>query len=720
MKKKNKSIILLIVSVIMVVCLSLLSAFGVGKTNTGSAKNIILGLDLRGGVSITYEAVGDTPSSEAMADTVKKLQKRAEIYSTEADVYQEGDNRIVVNIPGQNDAKKVKDELGKPGALQLVGAYGTDNAEVVISGSDIEDAQPTASTQNGGIEYLVSLKLSSSATTKFADATKKYYGSTISIIYDGEVISDPKVNNIISNGQCTISGMESYAAAEELASMLRIGSLSVELKDISSNVIGPKLGEKAIATSLIAGFIGLIVVIIFMIIVYRIPGIAASIALILYITLDLLALNAFNLTLTLPGIAGIILAIGMAVDANVIIYARIREEIAEGKAVDVAIKTGFKKSTSAIVDGNITTFIAAVVLMICGSGTVKGFAQTLAIGIVLSMFTAMIVSRFLVNLLYNIGFKNAKFYGIQKERKTIDFLKTRFICMAISGVIIAAGIITMIIGGVDGFTKRDTALNYSVEFVGGKSISVEFDKDYTIDDFNNKIKPEIIKITGDNDVTGSIIDGVSGFSIRMKLIDDETNSKLKTMLIDTFGAKNDSYDETNISASVGKEMKKDAVVSVIIATICMLIYIFVRFRDIRFASSAVIALIHDVLIVLAFYAISWTSVGNTFIACMLTILGYSINATIVIFDRIRENIKNSQGKKIDIKNVINTSITQTLTRSIYTSFTTIIMVLMLCILGVSAMRDFTIPLLVGIIAGGYSSVFLTGAIWYMMSKKKYI
>jgi len=422
------------------------------------------------------------------------------------------------------------------------------------------------------------------------------------------------------------------------------------------------------------------------------------------------------MTLTLPGIAGIVLAIGMAVDANVIIYARIKEEISEGTEVRLAIKTGFKKATSAIVDGNITTFIAAVVLMILGSGTVKGFAQTLAVGIVLSMFTAMIVSRVIVNIFYNLGFKDAKFYGIQKPRKTINFLSKRVLCMILSAVVIVAGIAVMAVNEINGVADKDTALNYSVEFQGGKAMTVEFDKDYSINDFNKQIKPAIIEIIGDDDVTGSAVDGTSGFKITMKLLDDATNIKLKEMLTKDFGAQ--SFEENNVSAKVGNEMRKDAIIAVIVATICMLVYIFVRFRDIRFASSAVIALIHDVLIVLAFYAISWTSVGTTFIACMLTILGYSINATIVIFDRIRENLAASE-KGADLKEIVNKSITETLTRSIYTTLTTLIMVLMLVILGVAAMRDFTIPLLVGIVAGGYSSVFFTGALWYGMAKKKY-
>ncbi|MBE5940799.1 MAG: protein translocase subunit SecD [Lachnospiraceae bacterium] len=714
MSKRTKSIISLVLSLVLLAGLCFVSAVGIGEEHKGSAKNIILGLDLRGGVSITYEAKGGTPSVTDMNDTIKKLQKRAEIYSTEADVYQEGDNRIVVNIPGQSDAEKVKEELGKPGALSLVTGYGTKDEKVWIEGSDIASAEAGAINKNG-IEYGVSIKMTSEATKKFEEATRSNLNKTLSIIYDGKEISSPKVNEVITSGECWISGMANMEEGEELASVLRIGSLKIELEDISSSVIGPKLGERAIESSLLAGIIGLIIIIIFMIIVYRIPGVAAGIALVFYVVLDLVTLNIFDITLTLPGLAGIILAIGMAVDANVIIYARIKEEITAGNTVELAIKTGFKKATSAIVDGNVTTFIAAVVLMIAGSGTIKGFALTLAIGIVLSMASAMIISRVMLMVLYNLGFDSEKFYGRQKERKTVDFLKRKTICFIISGVIIVAGFVTMV---VSSFTGRDKMLNFSVEFEGGKSMTVEFNKSYSIEDFNNTIKPEIVKIAGDSDITGSAVDGSNSFNIKLKELSDEKNTELKNMLVTKFGAVKESFEETNISATVGKEMRKDALIAVIISTVCMLIYIFIRFRDIRFASSAVLALIHDILIVLAFYAIAWTSVGNTFIACMLTILGYSINATIVIFDRIRENIAQG-GKKLDIKEVINASITQTLTRSIYTTFTTFIMVFMLALLGVSAMRDFAIPLIVGILAGGYSSIFLTGAMWYLMARKKY-
>ena len=470
-----------------------------------------------------------------------------------------------------------------------------------------------------------------------------------------------------------------------------------------------ELGQDALALSLKAGIIGFILVCVFMILMYRISGVAAALSLILYVTMDLLTLNAFNLTLTLPGVAGIILSIGMAVDANVIIYARIREEIAEGRDVHAAIKSGFQKATSAIVDGNVTTIIAALVLMWKGSGTVQGFAQTLAIGIILSMVTAMLISRLLIYAFYGIGCRNPKLYGKEKMKKPINFLGKRVIFFLISLAVIAAGAVVMLVN-----SARDKgAFDYSIEFQGGKSYSVDFDKEYSIDDFNDQIKPAIADTIKDTDIQGQKESNSNVIIIKTKEVDEDLISDMKAMLVKDFGAKEDSFEETYVSASVSREMTEDAVIATILATICMLIYIWFRFKDIRFAASAIIALLHDVLVVLAFYAVSRTTVGTTLIACLLTILGYSINATIVIFDRIRENLA-VMDRKSTLKDVVNTSITQTLTRSIYTSLTTFITVAMIYILGVTSIREFALPLLVGIVCGGYSSVCISGALWYVM------
>ena len=706
--KKSRGIISLILVVVLTGILAFTTVVGLGSKHTGAAKNIKLGLDLAGGVSITYQAKGDTPSDSEMKDTVYKLQKRVEQYSTEAGVYQEGDDRITIEIPGVTDANEVLEELGKPGSLE----FQDEEGNVVLEGTDVKTATAKIiEQQTGSKQNVVELNLTDEGKKKFAEATKANIGKAINIVYDGEVISNPQVNEEITGGQAVISGSFTYEEVEELASTIRIGGLKVELEELNSSVVGAQLGEEAINTSLLAGALGLAVIFVFMCIVYRLPGFASSIALCIYTGIVLVALNAFNITLTLPGIAGIILGIGMAVDANVIIYARIREEIGAGVSVRNSIKSGFSKAFSAIFDGNITTLIAAFVLMWLGSGTVKGFAYTLALGIVISMFTALVVSRLIVNALYAVGVRDPKFYGSAKERKAVDFLGKKKVFFAISIILILCGPAAMFANSHAG----NKALNYSLEFSGGTSTTVTFNEDMDIKTIDSEVTPVVEEVTGDKNVQPTKVVGTNQVVIKTRSLNQSEREALQSALVEKFGVDDSTISTESISSTVSSEMRRDAIVAVIVATICMLLYIWFRFKDIRFASSAVLALLHDVLVVLAFYAIARVSVGNTFIACMLTIVGYSINATIVIFDRIRENLHSGSREKL--AEIVNTSITQTLTRSIYTSFTTFVMVAVLYIMGVSSIREFAAPLMVGVLVGAYSSVCITGALWYVMKKK---
>ena len=745
--KKKQGIAVLILTVLLIGLLAFTSAVGFGPTGTGSARNIITGLDLAGGVSITYAADEDMPSTEDMDDTVYKLQQRVMSYSEEAKVYKEGVNRITVEIPGVTDANKILEELGTPGTLYFIRqtdddgnacySYNSSTGKyelnytidelkekncIVLEGSSVVNAQGGVQQDNSGNgKYVTELEFDSEGTKAFAEATERAYknSETIGIYYDNEFVSVPSVNSVITAGKAVIEGANSIEDAKALATTLRIGSLTLTLHEISSQVVGATLGSNAIHTSLIAGGIGLALVIIFMIIVYALPGLVAGLALLIYTGLELVMLNAFDLTLTLPGIAGIILSIGMAVDANVIIYARIREEIAAGKSVRNAITTGFKKAFSAIFDGNITTLIAAAVLGFLGTGSVQGFAMTLALGIVLSMFTALVVSRLIVNAFYAVGFRDEKFYGKAKEQKTIDFVGKKKIFFTISLVLA----ILVPIAGMGGFkAATGKSLNYSLEFMGGTSTTVEFNENMSMEQLESEVNPKVEAITKDADVTCVKVVNSNGVTIKTRTLSVDEREALEEMLVNDFGVDKSTITSQSISATVSNEMRRDAIVAVIVAAIFMLLYIWFRFKDIRFASSAVLALLHDVLVVLGFYAVSRVTVGTTFIACMLTIVGYSINATIVIFDRIRENLGTGLGKKKDLAEVVNVSITQTLTRSIYTSLTTFVMVFVLWIMGVSSIREFALPIIVGIICGAYSSVCVTGPLWYtiktMTGKKK--
>lgn len=704
MNKRNARITLAVMAVLLIF-LGYVAAIGIGPTGTGAAKNIILGLDLSGGVSVTYQVVDEDPTAEELSDTVYKLQQRADTYSTEANVYQEGSDRISIEIPGVSDVNAVLEELGQPGSLEFQLEDGT----VVLTGSDIQTA--SAATQKdelGNLEYVVKLELTSSGADAFATATSENVGNYIYIVYNDEIISSPVVNEAITGGSAYISGMSSASEAQSLASSIRIGALSLELEEISSKVVGAQLGQDAIRTSLIAGAIGIAIVMVFMIIVYALPGVVAAFCLLLYTCLTLISLNAFDLTLTLPGIAGIILTIGMAVDANVIIYARIREEISAGKSVKGAIQTGYKKAFSAILDGNITTLIAAFVLNMLGTGSVKGFAQTLALGIVLSMITALVISRLIMNALYEVGFRDEKYYGRARTYKQFDFVGHRRIFFAISIVLILLGPIFMGVNSAMG----NGVLNLSLDFKGGTSTTITFNEEMTLDELEADVKPVFTEVTGNAEVQFQTTQGSTDVYVKTGVLDLDQRQAISEALEEAYDLEATAILYDSISATVSSEMRQDAVVAVIVAAICMLIYITIRFHDVRFAGSAVIALLHDVLVAFACYAIVRISMGSTFIACMLTIVGYSINATIVIFDRIRENQKLMAGS--DLAEIVNASVTQTLTRSIYTSFTTFITIFMLFLIGVATIREFALPLMVGVVAGAYSSVCVTGSLWYVL------
>ena len=673
--------------------------------------DIKLGLDLAGGVSITYQAVDENPTSEEMSDTIYKLQQRVQNYSTEAVVYQEGSDRINIDIPGVSDANAILEELGKPGSL----IFTDETGKTILTGDQVASAKAGIIEQNGQKSYVVSLTFTEEGTKAFADATSANVGKRIAIIYDNQIYSNPVVREAITGGQCQIDGMTDYTEAENLAATIRIGSLSLELQELRSNVVGAQLGQQAISTSLKAGAIGFAIVAVFMMVVYLIPGVAAVIALALYVGLVLIMLTAFDITLTLPGVAGIILSVGMAVDANVIIFTRIKEEIGLGHSVKSAIKAGFSKALSAILDGNITTLIAAAVLYFRGSGTVKGFASTLAIGIVLSMFTALFITKGALYALYAVGFEAPKFYGTKKDGKIINFLGKKNICFILSIAVIVAGWAGMALHtGQTGYI-----LNYGMDFTGGTSTNVTFNEDMSLDDISAKVVPVVSKITGDADVQTQKVAGTNEVIIKTKTLDVEQRQQLEDAMVENFGVDAEKITAESISGAVSTEMKKDAVWAVTIATVLMLLYIWFRFKDIRFAASAILALVHDVMVVVTFYSLAKWSVGSTFIACMLTIVGYSINATIVIFDRIRENLAlKKAGSKQTLEEIVNLSITQTFTRSINTSLTTFIMVFVLFLLGVSSIREFALPLMVGIVCGTYSSVCVTGALWYVLTTRK--
>ncbi len=743
MKVKQKGIISLVATVAVIVLTAFVAVFGIGSKKWGSMSDVKLGLDLAGGVSITYEAVKENPTRQEMDDTFYKMQLRAQDFNSEAAVYMEGDTRINVDIPDVTDANVVLEKLGDAGKIYFIygqSSQGEENitfdaenggyklarplediiadGDVVIDGACIAGAEAVIGQGSlGANDYQVKLTLNDSGKSRFSEATAyaySYYNpavasirNIIAIVYDGAVYSAPMVSAHITDGNAVINGQKDYDESKQLASIIRNGALPLELREIRSTVVGAKLGTEAINTSLLAGVIGFVLVLAFMIVVYRIPGLAASLALCLYVTVMIICLNLFNVTLTLYGVAGIILSIGMAVDANVIVFTRISEELGTGKTVRSSIKKGFEKALSAIVDGNVTTLIAAAVLYFLGSGTIKGFAQTLAIGIILSMGTALFVTKFILNALYNTGLDHEKFYGVKKEGKIFPFTKHGIKYVIVFGVVIVALVASLIIGKA----KTANSLNYGLDFMGGTSTEIVFSGNAP----SNQELEQLVKDSIGKPGEVVQIQGEEAAIIKTEVLSLAEKAKLEAALNEKYGVSGEDITSTSISGTVSGEMKSDAVVAVLVATVCMMLYIWIRFKNLGFAASSVLALCHDVLFVLMVYAVSRISVGNAFIACMLTLVGYSINATIVVFDRIRENMKEKL-KKDSVEDVVNSSISQTISRSINTSLTTFVMVLALSVFGVSSIREFSVPLMAGIVCGAYSSVFLAGTLWYHINK----
>ena len=722
MKKTKRNAVLVIIAFLLVLGVAIYTAI-FGVADRGKVEYIKLGLDLKGGLSVTYEIQEDDYSDKDLEDTKYKIEKRVEAYTNEYSVYEDGDKKITAEIPGVTNADEILEALNIEGKLEFLDpdnytkwSQGQEY-EAALTGDDIKNATAGIDSDNGN-DNVVQLAFTDEGAQKFADVTAANVGKIVYIIYDNKVVSAPTVQSAITGGSAEINKIGSYEEAEQLATTIRIGALPLTLKQVRSNIVGATLGSDAISTSLKAGAIGIALVFLIMIIVFRIPGLVASFALAFYTILDLLVLNLFNVTLTLPGIAGVILSVGMAVDANVIIFTRIKEELADGKSVKQAVKGGFHNALSAIIDGNVTTLIAALVLGIFGTGTIKGFAITLAIGVVLSVFTALAVSQSLLTALVNLGVTDAKYFGVAREPKKTNFVKAGKFCMLGSLIVIIACFCMMPVNN----KSKGSPLNFSVEFAGGTSLTVGFDKEYSLSEAEKDIVPVIAEAAGIGEAGISVqtVSGTNEIVFKMpELSDDGTDdsqmSKVRSALTDKLGA--DVKEANVISGSVSSEMSKNAIFSVILAAILMLIYIAIRFHDVKFGASAVIALLHDVAMVFCLYIILRLTVGNTCIACLLTIVGYSINATIIIFDRIRENIDIMRPKKATYKDIVNLSINQTFSRTIYTSLTTFVTIFVLYIMGVASIKEFALTLMAGVVIGAYSSVCITGPLWYYMKTK---
>lgn len=693
------------------------SLFGIGsETSVKSA--LKYGLDINGGVYVVMEAKTDLTGDELktlMEQTRAVIDNRVnQMGVAEAAVTIEGTNRIRVEMPGVEDADEAIQAIGKTAQLYFILADGS----VVLDGSNVKDAQIAT---DGG-HYKILLEFDSEGASLFEEGTRKAYNrevtptidgisaNEIAIVLDNEVVVHPQVNEVISGGSCEMTGGYTKEEASMTAALIRGGALPVELEEVQSSVQTASIGAHALDKSIVAGAMGLAIVFLLMLVFYGMLGFIADIALLLYVIMFLWSMVAFNVVLTLPGIAALILSIGMAVDANVIIFARIKEEICAGKSIRVAVDAGFKNALSTVLDAQITTLIAAVVLYEVGTTSVKGFALTLMIGIIISIFTAVVITQLFVSLLANSPkFSKNKYFGVNEDgtpkqmlNKTFSFIKHRKVFYIISVSIIVIGLLWSVIFG----------MNYGIDFTGGTTIQVDLGKQVAIEDVEKTLKdyeldPQII-YAGDGNT-----------QVVIKTIESLDNSQ-RNEVIDTLSQAYGITDDDVVASeqfgpSVGDELKMNAVKAVVIASLGMLIYIIFRFKSWKYGLSAVAGVLHDVLMVIAFYAIFGFTVNNPFIAAILTLVGYSINDTIVIFDRIRENkaLYTRDNSEINIDRSIN----QTLNRTIMTSLTTLVVMIPLCIMVSSSIREFIIPLMVGVIVGCCSSIFICSPLYYDLCKK---
>ena len=701
------------------------TVFGVGSLAPLTDK-IQLGLDIKGGVYVVMEAQTDKEGeelTELMNQTQQVISRRVDQMGiANADVRVEGGNRIRVELPGVENAQEAIDQIGRTAQLQFLMPDGG----FVLDGSMVQNATVTQSgSETGG--YAVSLELKSEGADAFEQATEKAlsgtvtatikdsYGQTVPsdsivIMLDNDVISSPSVNEVISGGKCEITGNFSQEEASELAALIRGGALPAPLEEVSSSVQSAKIGLDAFDQSVKAGIIGIAIIFVIMIAGYMIMGLAADIALAMYILIIFIIMALVGNVITLPGIAGLILSVGMAVDANVVIFTRIKEEIISGKSTRVAVQTGFKRAMSTVIDSQVTTLIAAVILYQIGTSSVKGFAWTLMIGIIVSLLTAVVITHLYLGIFANTRrFSKKKYFGIKEDGTAMFAIKRQFSFIKHKKIYYTVSVVILVIGLAFGLVR---GLNYGIDFTGGTMVQIDMGKEVAME--------EVEAVLNDRGIEAEVVyAGENNEQIMIRTVDAIENDERSALIADLqqeFG-----FDDSDILAqelfgpTVGKELRNNAIKAVLLAAVGMLIYIRLRFKEWNFGASAILGVLHDVLIVLTFYAVFNVTVNNPFIAGILTVVGYSINDTIVIFDRIREN---NQLMRKDEEEIIDISINQTLSRSIMTTFTTLIVMVPMFIMTSASMREFILPLMVGVAAGCLSSIFICSPLYYQFSQHK--
>ncbi|CDX25673.1 Protein translocase subunit SecDF [Mesorhizobium plurifarium] len=661
-------------------------------------------------------------TSSALAQSIEVVERRVnELGTTEPIVQRQGDDRILVQVPGLQDPQRLKEIIGQTAKLtfQMVDEsmpvqdaiknrppsgssvlYSQDDPpvpylienRVLVSGEDLAKASATYDSRTN--EPVVSFTFNSRGATRFGQATAANVGKRFAIILDNQVISAPQIREPILGGSGQISGNFTAESANDLAVLLRAGALPAKLTVIEERTVGPGLGQDSIHAGKVAGVIGSILVVAFMFVAYGFLGFLANIALAVHVAMIVAVLSLLGATLTLPGIAGIVLTIGMAVDSNVLIYERIREERRAGRSVIQSIDTGFSKALATIVDSNVTSLIATVVLFFLGTGPVKGFAITYAIGILTTVFTAFTFTRMLVS----IWLRRARPKELPRAPVTFIPPGTKIPFMGIRRWTFALSSLLSILS-VIGFLTID--INYGIDFKGGSMIEVQSKKgEADLGDIRKRLSElnigeiQVQQFGAPNDVLIRVGTQEAGENAEQTVID-----KVR-------GELQDQYDFRRVEVvgpTVSGELAKQGTIAMLIALVGILLYVWFRFEW-QFAVGAIIATVHDVVMTIGFFVLTGLEFNQSSLAAILTIIGYSLNDTIVVYDRVREDLRRY--KKMPLPQLLNNAINETLSRTTLTSVTTILALLALVLFGGEVIRSFTMAMLFGVVFGTYSSIFI--------------
>ncbi|WP_121662949.1 protein translocase subunit SecDF [Metabacillus litoralis] len=710
----------------------------IGLNTNRATSNIILGLDLQGGFEILYEVEpaneGDKITRDVLVSTVNALQKRANVLGvSEPNIQIEGEDRIRVQLAGVSDQNKAREILSTQAEL----TFRDYEDKEMLNGSDLVEGGAKQSFDEQG-KPNVAIKLKDA--TKFKEVTEEIVGNApynqlvIWLDYeegdsfqeeatkqDPKYLSAPNVDQVFNQTDVTITGNFTIQEAQDLANLLNAGSLPVKLTEMYSTSVGAQFGEQALDQTVLAGIVGIAIIFLFMLFFYRLPGFIAVITLSTYIYLILQVFDWMNGVLTLPGIAALILGVGMAVDANIITYERIKEELKLGRTVRSAFKAGTRRSFTTIFDANITTILAGAVLFFFGTSSVKGFATMLIISIIVSFLTAVFLSRILLALLVESRWLDKKkgYFGVKKEHiisieetdddtiaptrfDNVDFLKHRKKFFMLSTILVIVGIVILVV----------FRLNLGIDFASGTRVEVQADKSLTTQEVNDEmeklgLEADDVVLAGNNNEIG-----VARF---IGVLDQQKIAEVKSHFKELYGM---DPNVSTVSPTVGKELARNAMYGILIASIGIIIYVAIRF-EFYMALASIVALLHDAFFIIAFFSITRLEVDITFIAAVLTIVGYSINDTIVTFDRIRELYKKKKVKTVeDLKLIVNRSLQQTFTRSVNTVLTVVIAVVALMIFGSTSITNFSIALLVGLVSGTYSSLFIAAQLWLIWKGKQ--